>query len=399
MARLRERSFSARNNRDSEGRTPLFWVRQSAPFGGYFTKKERRPGASGWNKRALHAVSSILLPPMRIFITGASGFVGAHSAMELLKAGHEVRLLLRDPSAVQRYYKNLGFQVEDIVQGDMTDADLVRSNMRACDAVLHCAAMVTLGQRNAEQVIQTNVGGVKNVVGGAHELGIPNILYVSSSLVFFHPGTTHIDESSPLGTSSNPYSRSKVISEQYVRELQESRAPIQVTYPTSVIGPDDPKFSEGNKALRLFAELVMLITTTGLQYIDVRDLAHTHRLLLERGCPSTPQAARYLTTGHFQSWADIADLLEAATGRRVRRISAPPGLLLALGSLCDKIKHFVPFEFPMTREAMTYVTQWAIADASKLQSELDISFRELEATYGDTIKGMRDAKHMKPAPR
>jgi len=336
---------------------------------------------------------------MRVFITGASGFVGAHSAMELLKAGHQVRLLLRDPSIVERYYHPLGFRVEDIVRGDMTDVDRVRASMDGCDAVLHCAARVSLGQRNGDEVIRTNVQGVKNVVGGAHALGIPNIVYVSSALTFFHPGISHIDENSPLGTSSNPYQHSKIISEHYVRELQAAGAPIQVTYPTSVIGPDDPKFSEGNKALRLFAEVVMLITTTGLQYIDVRDLAHTHRLLLERGCPSTPHEARYCTTGGFQTWAEIADLIEAATGRCVRRIPMPPGLLMGLGTLCDKIKRFVPFEFPMTREAMTYVTQWAIADSSKIQEELEIGFRELGATYGDTIQWMRDAKHMKPAPR
>lgn len=336
---------------------------------------------------------------MRVFITGAGGFVGAHSTMELLRAGHEVRLLLRDPSVVERYYQPRGFRIDDVVRGDMTDRDLVHDALQGCDAVLHSAALVTLGERNGEEVIRTNVEGVKNVIGCAHASGIENILYVSSSSAFFHPGTTHIDETSPLGSSSNPYGRSKVMSEQLVRQMQEEGARIQITYPTSIIGPDDPKLSEGNKAVRMFAELVMLITTTGMQYVDVRDLAHTHRLLLERGCPATPTQARYFASGSFQTWASIADQLEKASGRRVRRIPASPGFLLAMGTLCDKIKRFLPFEFPMTREAMTIVTQWAIADASKVQAELGVDFRELEHTYRDTIAWMRKARHMKPAPR
>ena len=94
---------------------------------------------------------------MKIFITGATGLIGANSALELLQAGHEVRLLVRNKTAAEQYFAQHGHQLDDFVVADMLDKAAVKQGMQGCDAVLHCAAIVDLDPRHAEKTIQTNL--------------------------------------------------------------------------------------------------------------------------------------------------------------------------------------------------------------------------------------------------
>ena len=146
---------------------------------------------------------------MKIFLTGATGFVGAHTARELLAAGHELRLLARNPDAARAYFARHDAPVSDWVVADMRDADAVRDAMQGCDGVLHAAAAVSLDPRKAQQTYDNNVGGMEAVVGAACALGIRRIVYVSSLSVLFSPGLAAIDEDTPLGTPHDAYARSK----------------------------------------------------------------------------------------------------------------------------------------------------------------------------------------------
>ncbi len=335
---------------------------------------------------------------MRIFITGGGGFVGAHTALALLEAGHEVRLLLRDPTVLERFYAPLGHSDIELVQGCMTDPATVNEGLSGVDAVVHAAAVVGLDASSAEYTYDTNLRGVELVVGGACEHGIQNVLHVSSSAALYAPGASVLDELSPIGSSRNAYGRSKVDAEHFARALQEKGAPVQITYPAGIVGPDDPKLSEGNNALRLFLNLFVLLTRTGIQYVDVRDLAQVHCRLLERGCPDAPTGARYMVGGTYLPWATFADTLEAASRRSVRRLPAPAALLRACGIICDQIKRVIPFRLPITHEAMTYVTGWVPIDSQRVQQELGVEFRDVSETIADSVRWLEEAGHL-PAKR
>lgn len=176
---------------------------------------------------------------MKVFLTGATGFVGAHTALALLEAGHELRLLVRNPDAARRYFRDHGHELDDFVVADMRAVETIRKGMEGCDAALHAAAAVSLDPRKARETYDNNVGGMKAVIGSACELGISNIVYVSSLSVLMQTGLERIDEDSPLITSRDAYSRSKRDSDEYVRRLQAQGQPIQITYPSAIVGPDD----------------------------------------------------------------------------------------------------------------------------------------------------------------
>lgn len=329
---------------------------------------------------------------MRVLVTGATGLVGAHSALALLAAGHELRLYVRNAEAARRYFSALDSPVGDVVVGDIRDAKTVRAAMSGCDAVLHAAALVSLDPRRADELIENNMAGTRAVVGGACEAGITNILYVSSLEVFSQEGRSVVDESSPLGTSMLPYSRSKRECEQYVRGLQESGSPIQITYPAAVIGPDDPKLSEANRGLTTMLGAVP-ITSTGFQMVDARDLGDAHRWLVEH--PSFNAEARYIIGGRYQPWAEMRRLLCEATGRRIFAPPVPGSLLRGIGVAIDALKALVPFNTQLSADAMTIATKWTPADSSRYAAKSGLGFRPTAETLADAIRWMAQAGHVK----
>lgn len=334
---------------------------------------------------------------MKIFLTGATGFVGAHTARELLAAGHELRLLARNPDAARAYFARHDAPVSDWVVADMRDADAVRDAMQGCDGVLHAAAAVSLDPRKAQQTYDNNVGGMEAVVGAACALGIRRIVYVSSLSVLFSPGLAAIDEDTPLGTPHDAYARSKRDADVRVRALQAQGHPISITYPSAIIGPDDPRLSEANFAITAFLTQMLPRTSTGIQFVDVRDVARAHRVLLEREPVADPATARYILSGRYHRWAELRDVLERVTGRRLFAPRVPGALLRVFGAGADLARRAVPFGGSMNTESMNIVTRWPDASANRARSDLGIAFRPGEVTFHDTIRWLAEAGHLSAA--
>ena len=331
---------------------------------------------------------------MRVFCTGATGFVGAHTALALLAAGHETRLLVRDQRMARNWFETRGCHVERFVTADIRDESALQDAMAGCDAVFHAAATVSLDPRKAREMYDTNVGGTNAVLGAARGLAIHNLLYVSSVTVFFHPGAPRVDEFTSLADVSEPYSRSKRDSEIHVRELQQQSVPVQITYPAGVIGPDDPKLSAANRALATCVGQALPRSTAGFQCVDVRDLAQAHVWLLEHPPTGSFENARYIIGGHFYPWDELRRRLETLLGRRMFSPRLSPRLMRGMGATADRVKKLVPFETQISAESMAINTQWPPADSSRFVARTGLRFRTGEETFSDTIRWMVEAGHI-----
>jgi nucleoside-diphosphate-sugar epimerase len=327
---------------------------------------------------------------MRVLVTGGTGFIGSHTVVALQRAGHQLRLLARTPEKVARTFAPHGIEIDDVVAGDVVDPDAVAKALEGCEAVLHAAAVVALESSRAREVLDTNRRAVELVVGGAHERGIERIVYVSSLSALFHSDGNPMTVDSPLGDGENAYMRSKTDAERWVRTLEAAGAPISICYPPGMIGPDDPGLSEGNHMLRAFLKDTMVDTSSGISVFDVRDLARIHARMLE---PNTP-VGRFLVPGHYLPWPEAIALMDELTGRRVRRVKAPGGLLRFLGRLGDVVKRVYPFDFPLTHEAMSFASQWPGAVPSPEVQALGLEFRDVRSTYSDAIQWLYRTGHL-----
>lgn len=331
---------------------------------------------------------------MKIFLTGATGCVGAHTARELLDAGHEVRLLVRNKKVAEDYFNKFGYRLTDFVVADMLDTEAVKKSMQGCDAVVHSAAIIDLDPRNAEKTKSNNLKGFDSVIGTACELGIPKIIYVSSLSVFFDEASAEVNEESRLCDAKDAYTSSKKMCEEKARELQKQGFPIITTYPSSIFGPDDPRLSESNAAFLKFINLLVPLTTSGIQYIDVRDLAKAHRLLLEKPLLENREKERYMVTGFFLPWRELARQLEKASGLGIRKVPVPGFVFRGLGHIFDAMRRVFPIAFPISVESTKLVTSSPVADSSYLLKSVEMQYRAPEETFSDTVRWLRKEKHL-----
>ena len=274
--------------------------------------------------------------PLEVLVTGATGFVGSHTTRVLIDAGHRVRAFVRSPDKARRVFGDL--ERLEVVQGDISDAASVRAALRGCDGVIHCAAIVAVGIKGSpDELLEANVSGVRNVIDAAIEDDIARIVHVSSIATLFRGDGSTLSEASEPAESKLPYGQSKVIAERYVREKQAEGRPVKIVYPAAIIGPDDPGFTEPLNALKTFIEDFIPLTTTGMQLVDVRDVALALTSIVE----ATPAPGRYLVSGSFLPWPELARTLEDASGRKLRKIRFPAPLLRATGRFLELVRKVV----------------------------------------------------------
>src|SRR5919198_4623322 len=123
---------------------------------------------------------------MKVFLTGATGFIGGHVARELRARGDEVACLVRNPGKAQQL-TTLGCK---LIEGDLADTGAIRTGMHGCDAVIHGAAIYEVGipRDRRSAMYEANVGGTERVLRAALEEQIPKVVYISTVGAF---GNTH----------------------------------------------------------------------------------------------------------------------------------------------------------------------------------------------------------------
>jgi nucleoside-diphosphate-sugar epimerase len=332
---------------------------------------------------------------MRVLVTGGTGFVGSHTVAALVNGGHQVRLLVRDRQRVAPAVAPLGLQAGelDTIVGDVTDPAAVDQAVRGCEAVVHAGSVYSLDSRDAGRIRQVNVRGTDLVLGAAHRAGLDPIVYVSSVVALLPPNGRTLTPDSPAGHPPGPYLGSKADAERVARRYQQDGAPVVITYPGNVLGPHDPHLSESMRMARdILKGRYPLIPSGGPAIVDVRDVAKVHAAVLEPG--RGPR--RYLASGTFVLLAELIASLGAVTGRRVRAVTAPAGMLLPVGRAVGVLQRVVPFHIPVELEAI-YVC-WCAAgyDDTRTRRELGMAPRDLQVTLTSAVRWLAEQGHLSP---
>lgn len=332
---------------------------------------------------------------MKVLVTGASGFVGAHSSAALQADGRELRLLVRDRDKARRIGAAVGLRDPELVDGDITDAASVRAALAGCDAVLHAAGAVSVERKHAAEALAVNEAGAENVLREAADLGLAPIVHVSSTSALA-PGAGPLRVDAPVAQSVG-YAASKAAAERVARELQADGAPLHITYPAGIVGPAaGDALGETSRGMARFVAGGLLPTRHGaLSLIDVRDVAEVHRLLLAGR--STPEQ-RVMCGGAMLTMADLQWEVGALTGRRFPITPLPPAALRGIGRAVDRLAARLPIDPALTEEAMTLITEWRGTE-DNAPTGLGVTYRPIAETLETALDAWLAAGLLTPRQR
>ncbi|MDQ1703757.1 MAG: hypothetical protein QOF18_123 [Frankiaceae bacterium] len=327
---------------------------------------------------------------MRVALTGGTGYVGAFTVQALLAAGHQPRLLVRSRERLAANVAPLGIDVDDldVVSGDMTDADAVATLMDGAEAAIHAAAVVAaLNRADADHTIDVNVRGTRTVVDAALGAGCDPVIHVSSVAALFNPAepVVHTDLP-PASHAASPYTRSKALADELVRQRQATGAPAVIVYPGGVNGP-----AAGSAYGEVAAGFVSMLKTGflalddgGIAVIDVRDLAAVLVAGLEPGLGPR----RFMVGGQMVTLPEIGVIIRTLTGRRFPVLPTPGAVLRGLGRVSDALRRVVPFDTVFTAEAMALLTLARPTDDTAVHEQLGIRYRDPTETIEASLRAL-----------
>jgi dihydroflavonol-4-reductase len=260
------------------------------------------------------------------FLTGGSGFVGSHVARLLVERGARVRCLVRPTSRLDEL-RALGV---DLVPGDVRDRDSVREAMAGADLAFHCAADYRLDARDPDELYRTNVDGTNNVMEAAFELGVARVVHTSSVATLAPGGAgAPADETAraALGDVVGAYKRSKLLAERLVESWAARGLPVVIVCPSTPVGEGDAKPTPTGQLIVDFLNGRMpAYVDTGLNLVDVRDVAEGHLRAAERG----RAGESYILGNANLSMREILELVGRTVGRRAPRLRLPHWIPLAV---------------------------------------------------------------------
>jgi nucleoside-diphosphate-sugar epimerase len=326
---------------------------------------------------------------MKVFVSGATGFIGIQLVKRLVNQGDTVHALYRSEAKADL------IRIPGVIlfKGDILDTDSLAYAMNACDAAYHTAAFAGVWSKDPSRIFRLNVDGALNVIEAARKLGTARVVITSTAGILGPSQKEPVHESTPPPSSFfTLYEESKFQLEQKLLGRSEGSPEVVIVNPTRVYGPG--YLSESNGVTRIIKQYVegswRLIPGDGHSlgnYVHVEDVVSGHLLAMEKG----KAGERYVLGGENISYMQLFQYTRLASGVRFRLFKVPLIFMLAVASILKGISVITgrpPLIVPNLVRKLSH--NW-IVSSQKATADLGYEARSAEEGIKQTVQWIQNS--------
>lgn len=290
---------------------------------------------------------------MNILVSGGAGYIGSHTCIELVKAGHNVvvvdNLYNSSKEAIRRVEEITGTKIK-FYEVDLRDYELSKKifEENKIEGIIHFAGLKAVGESVYKplEYYQNNLDTTFVLLRLMKEFNVKNLVFSSSATVYGTPERLPLDEDCKTGGTTNPYGTTKVFIEQILRDVYNADKSLNIAllryfnpigaHPSGLIG-EDPKGIPNNlcpyvtqvaigkrEVVHVFGDDYPTADGTGIRdYIHVCDLAYGHVLALKKLATNCGLVTYNLGTGKGYSVLDVIHAFEKACGHKIPYVIEP----------------------------------------------------------------------------
>jgi len=329
---------------------------------------------------------------MKVFVTGATGFIGTELVKLLIEKGHHPHCFVRNTSNKEKL-EELG---ASFCLGDVTDKESIIRGMHGCDWVAHLANIYSFWEPDKNIYTQVNVRGTQNVMEAALENNISKIAHVSTIGVYGDHTDEIITEESEVGsTRFSEYSQSKLAGDLIAWDLFERKdLPLVVIYPTVVVGPNDPK-PTGQYLINLLGGKVPAIAFNDVvfTFTDVRDVALGIIKALEK---DNNIGEKYIIGKEQITYGDFTSLICNTAGVDLPKMKMGNAMALTMAYMLTGLASLnkKPPRWGMSIDTVRTMVNDVRADGSKAERELGLIYTPMKESLKEAINACSHLKNV-----
>jgi len=329
-----------------------------------------------------------------VFVTGATGFLGAHLVCALLQKGHSVKALKRPQSAMNEFNfisglyfgqaSKLGVKNLEWVEGDINDYDSLEENIVVGQFVYHCAALVSFSQADKALLFKTNVKGTENIVNACIEKKCGKLIYVSSTAAVGRAASGELsEETNEWDENDKPsnYAISKYYAELEVWRGIEEGLNAVIVNPPLIIGPCNWQKTTGRFFINA-SQNFPFYTSGSNSFVYVKDVCTAMILLAE----SVIHSERFLVVGENMKWREFMNTVSDAMGKKRPFIKVTSWITGIAWRLFGVISFLTGNSAMVTKESANSSLQKISFSNKKLKEALNFEFTPISKAIIQTAK-------------
>ncbi len=328
---------------------------------------------------------------MKVFVTGATGYVGHSLALALAKQGKLVNILVRN-----LYSDNIPVHENiQVFKGDITDRISIRKAMEGCTHIYHTAALVKLWAKDTSEFYKINVEGTSNVLAEALEANIQKLVFTSTCGVIGASLKIPLTENDPrIDAIDNDYDLTKLMAENLVKQYAQKGLVTVIVSLSKVFGPGIETHPVSvNKMIKSFIDGKITFIPSPGSYISnfcfIEDVVKGHQLAMEKGLAGE----KYILGGENISYTEFFETLRGISKSKSSVIPAPKFLAKTIAAM-QWLKHKITNEdLFFTAKGLDHIYCNKAFSSSKAIQQLGYEPTTLQNALEKTIQFLNQQNH------